>query len=521
MVMIQGESLGQRAGTLPPPHDELVLVDAPKTDDTDDMLMARLRAGDDLAFRALVDRHRPWLVRHCTRLLGHDAHAAEDAAQESLLKLHAAVLRGQPLRVRPWLTVVARNTCVDEQRRRRPDLPGVLPERAVAGHDPFEIDAALSDAWSRLAGRHREVLYLREVLGFSYKEIGAVMGLSMPATETLVFRARAALKREYERSGGKSFGSALLGFQLARLGLDGRRDATVTDSVARTGGLHQPAPTLTPVTDPGLSSLTSRLAHFLSTTLPGCGEQAIAKVLSVAAGVVVAAAAVMPGVSPFVDRPSPADDKAPAAVSAQFASESSLPSDATSPGGAGAANSVTLKTLLGNNVADDWAPQRSRTEAPPAPAVNPPTPGDITVSRPTPLRDAAEALRSEDRPTLRRNDPEPGPLQSILQDRPPRVERPGRPHPLRALLADPVPFLIDPLPIDLGALDQEPTAEIPGEATPAPTEPAPVDPDAGEGLLLPDRESRPTLREQLKDATGPGDDNVAGHDPALLRRRDG
>jgi RNA polymerase sigma factor (sigma-70 family) len=513
MVMIQGESLGQRAGTPPPPHDELVLVDAPNTDDTDNMLMARLRAGDEVAFRALVDRHRPWLVRHCTRLLGHDAHAAEDAAQESLLKLHAAVLRGQPLRVRPWLTVVARNTCVDEQRRRRPDLPGVLPERAVAGHDPFELDAALSDAWSRLTGRHREVLYLREVLGFSYKEIGAVMGLSMPATETLVFRARAALKREYERSGGTSFGSALLGFQLARLGLDGRRDATVTDSVARIT-----------VTDPGFSSLTSRLAHFLSTTLPGCGEQAIAKILSVAAGVVVAAAAVIPGVSPFVDRPSPADVKAPAGLSAQFAGESSLPSDATSPGGAGG-SSVTLRTLLGNNVADDWAPQRSRTEAPPAPAATPTT-GDIAVSRPTPLRDAADALRSDDRPTLRRNDPEPGPLQSILQDRPPRVERPDRPHPLRALLADPVPFLIDPLPIDdspidPGAHDQEPPAEIPGEPTPAPTEPEPVDPAPGESPLLPDRESRPTPRETVKDATDPGDDNVAGHDPDLLRRRDG
>src|SRR5688572_4727220 len=382
MVMIQGESLGQRAGTLPPPHDELVLVDAPNTDDTDNMLMARLRAGDDLAFRALVDRHRPWLVRHCTRLLGHDAHAAEDAAQESLLKLHAAALRGQPLRVRPWLTVVARNTCVDEQRRRRPDLPGELPERAVAGHDPSDLDAALSDAWSRLASRHREVLYLREVLGFSYKEIGAAMGLSMAATETLVFRARGALKREYERSGGTSFGSALLGFQLGRLGLDGRRDATVTDSVARTAA-----------TDPGLSTLTSRLAHFLSTSLPGCGEQAIAKVLSLAAGVVVAAAAVIPGISPFVDRPSPTTGNAPAAVSAQFATESSASSGATSVGGPGS-SSVTLKTLLGNSVAADWAPQRSRPETQPAPTATPLPTGTDAVSRPAPLRDASNTLRT-------------------------------------------------------------------------------------------------------------------------------
>ncbi|MGH9009120.1 MAG: sigma-70 family RNA polymerase sigma factor [Acidimicrobiia bacterium] len=519
--MIQGESLGQRAGTMLPPHDELVLVDAPDTDDTDNMLMARLRAGDEHAFRALVDRHRPWLVRLCTRLLGHDAHAAEDAAQESLLKLHAAAHRGQPLRVRPWLTVVARNTCVDEQRRRRPDLPGELPERAVAGDDPFELDAALSDAWSRLAGRHREVLYLREVLGFSYKEIGAVMGLSMAATETLVFRARAALKREYERSGGTSFGSALLGFQLARLGLDGRRYAAVTDGVARAA-----------VTDPGFSTLTSRLAHFLSTSLPGCGEQAIAKILSVAAGVVVAAAAVIPGISPFADGPSATADPAPAAVSAQFASGgSSTSTGATSAGGAEVSSSaVSLKALLGNAVSGDWAPQRSRTEATPTPTSAPPTGGIDTPSRPTPLRDAATAVRSADRPTLQvRDDSESGPLRSILQDRPRKVERPERPHPLRSLLADPIPLLIDPLPIDElpidpEAVDPQPAAPVPGESTPPPTEPTPVDPSPSESPQVPDRESRPSLRETAgtaKDTVPPGDDNVAGHDPTLLRRRNG
>ncbi len=519
MVMIQGESLGQRAGTLPP-HDELVLVDAPDTDDADSMLMARLRAGDELAFRALVDRHRPWLVRHCTRLLGHDAHAAEDAAQESLLKLHAAALRGQPLRVRPWLTVVARNTCIDEQRRRRPDLPGELPERAVAGHDPFDLDAALSDAWSRLAGRHREVLYLREVLGFSYKEIGAVMGLSMAATETLVFRARAALKREYERSGGTSFGSALLGFQLARLGVDGRRDAAVTEGVARAA-----------VADPGFSTLTSRLAHFLSTSLPGCGEQAIAKVLSLAAGVVVAAAAVIPGISPFADRPSATTDPAPAAVSAQFASGgSTMPMGATSPGNAaGSTSTVSLKTLLGNAVSGDWTPQRSRTEAQPTPIAAPPTTANDTPSRPAHLRDAATAVRSADRPTLRRDDVAPGPLRSILPARPGAVQRPDRPHPLRSLLTDPVPILIDPLPIDElpidpAPIDPRPGAQVPGESTPTPTEQTPVDPTPDERPQVPDRESRPSPREtagSAKDAVNPGDDNVGGHDPALLRRRDG
>ena len=191
----------------------LAQLDAP-----DDDLVARLRAGDDVAFGALVARHRPWLVRLCTRLLGSDAHAAEDAAQESLLKLHSVARRdARPLRVRPWLAVVARNTCFDEQRRRRADLPGELPDRAGPIEDPFQLDPALAEAWSCLSGRHREVLYLREVMGLSYKEIAGVMDLTLPAVETMVFRARAALRREYERSGGALLGCGLPGLHLARL----------------------------------------------------------------------------------------------------------------------------------------------------------------------------------------------------------------------------------------------------------------------------------------------------------------
>ena len=508
MVMIQGESLDQRAGTLPLPHDELVLVDVTDADDIDNMLMARLRAGDELAFRALVDRHRAWLVRLCTRMLGHDAHAAEDAAQETLLKLHAAALRGQPLRMRPWLTVVARNTCIDEQRRRRPDLPGRLPERAVTGDDPFELDAALSDAWSHLAGRHREVLYLREVLGFSYKEIGAVMGLSMAATETLVFRARSALKREYERSGGTSFGSALLGFQLARLGLDRRGDGRVTDSVANAAA-----------GDPGFSNLTSRLAHFL-TSLPGCGEQAIAKVLTLAAGVVMAATAVIPGLNPFAGGSAGAANGGPATVT--LSSDSSSTATAASTGGSAAPSGpVSLKALLGNGVPSNWTPQRSRTETKAAPLAAPATStGTTPASRITPLRDAAGAVRSTDRPRLNpgaRDDSDPGPLRSILPSRPGAVAGSERPTPLRSLLGA-IPTLIDPLPIealpgDVVPAGTQPDAPVPTEEAPAP-DPAPAEPNPDE---------RPSLREtagSAKDGLTPGDDNVAGRD-GLLRRGNG
>jgi len=429
----------------------------------DDALLARMRAGDEVAFRTLVDRHRPWLVRLCTRLLGHDAHAAEDAAQESLLKLHAAARRdGRPLRVRPWLTVVARNTCVDEQRRRRPDLPGELPELATVGDDPFLGDAALAEAWGHLSGRHREVLYLREVLGFSYKEIGAVMGLTMPATETLVFRARAALRREYERSGGSAAGYGLIGLRLARLGLGRRRDVAVSDRLATAAA-----------NEGGLGSFSGRLAQFFSTSLPGCSEQAVAKLLSVAAGVVMAAASVIPGIGPAAATP-------PAAAAV-------TPPPATSVGGSStAAAPATLKALLGTAVPADWAPHRARAGAA-QPAAAPAPAGDQSGARRiSPLRDAAAAARSSDGPTLNRpvrDDGGTGQLRSVLPASPGTVDPPERPaHPLRSLLTDPpppapvdpAPLPVDPLPVDPAPGDPVPAGPVPAIPAPAPDSPPTV-----------------------------------------------
>jgi len=431
----------------------------------DDALLAGLRAGDELAFGALVDRHRPWLVRLCTRLLGYDAHAAEDAAQESLLKLHAAARRSErPLRVRPWLTVVARTTCVDLQRRRRPDLPGELPERAAPGDDTDALDAALAEAWSRLSGRHREALYLREVLGFSYKEIGSVMELSMAATETLVFRARAALRREYERCGGSAAGYGVLGLRLARLGLGRRRaDAGVGDGVA--DGLSRAA-----LNDGGFGGfgnfggLGGRLAQWAS-ALSGCSEQAAAKALSVAAGVVVAAAAVLPGLGPLAEAPLAAAAAAP--LRATAAAPAGGPSVAPA-----AAQTATLKGWLGNAAPADWEPHRTRPAATTLTIAAPASAAGAGPGTLAPVRDAAAAARPVGRPTLRQpaqGDRGSGPLRSVLPTRPASGDGAQPPaHPLRALLADPPAVPVPALPVD------PPAVPVPSPVEAPPVVPGPV-----------------------------------------------
>lgn len=204
----------------------------------DSRLVERVRAGDLAAYEQLVARHRPWLLRRCTGLLGNDAHLAEDVVQNTMVKLlNAARQDDRPLQVAAWLSVVSRNACFDERRRRKADLPGILPEQAVDPEEPVLLDVTLASAWSALPGRHREVLYLRELVGLPYAQIADILGLSLPAVETLLFRARKALRREYARAGGEgvSFGAlgvALRQIDLAALaGSDSMTDALPTTAI--------------------------------------------------------------------------------------------------------------------------------------------------------------------------------------------------------------------------------------------------------------------------------------------------
>ena len=174
------------------------------TEVADDELVELVRRGDAQAFRALVDRHRSWLIARCRRHLGGDAHAAEDVAQECLVALQRTLARSdRPMHVRPWLSVVARNRCIDETRKRRATPTPVIPESPVYDAEVGTEDPHLARAWSALTGRHRAVLELRELGGLSYDEIAVALAVTSGAVETLLFRARTALRREYARAGGK------------------------------------------------------------------------------------------------------------------------------------------------------------------------------------------------------------------------------------------------------------------------------------------------------------------------------
>jgi RNA polymerase sigma-70 factor (ECF subfamily) len=172
---------------------------APPGDDA--ALLARSAAGDAVAFRMLVDRHLSLVVAVARRILGDEAEA-EDVAQDVMLRMwntgDALDVAGHGLR--PWLRRVTTNLAIDRFRaRRRTDVTDEVPELPDAptqerGLVEEDLSARVAAAMQALPERQRLALSLFHFEGRSQSEVAAALGVTDEAVESLLARARRALK---------------------------------------------------------------------------------------------------------------------------------------------------------------------------------------------------------------------------------------------------------------------------------------------------------------------------------------
>jgi RNA polymerase sigma-70 factor (ECF subfamily) len=191
-------------------HEELTSLCDDVDLDRDRALVERCQAGDSSAFGNLYARYYERLLRFCLRRL-NDRHEAEDAAQEAFARAWKALPRfAGDKRFYPWLTVIAANICTDMLRRRSRSTPTDDMELTaqqpvgLVGADTSEdvvlaaVDGELVNrALDRLSTRHRHVLAMREGSGWTYQQIADHEGVEIGTIETLLWRARQALKREF------------------------------------------------------------------------------------------------------------------------------------------------------------------------------------------------------------------------------------------------------------------------------------------------------------------------------------
>jgi RNA polymerase sigma factor (sigma-70 family) len=148
----------------------------------------------------LFERHGRMVLGICRAML-RDAHEAEDATQQTFLSVHRAVLAGTTTRdAGAWVAAIARNECrariVTRMRTPVPqgdDVLAALPD----GSDDLERRRQAEElvtALGALPDRQREAVVLRYLHGLRYGEVATALGLSRPATEALLFRARRAMR---------------------------------------------------------------------------------------------------------------------------------------------------------------------------------------------------------------------------------------------------------------------------------------------------------------------------------------
>ena len=165
------------------------------------MAPARLPRIDEL-----YAQHRERALRIARRVLG-DPHEAEDVVQDVFVRLWA-----QPDRFdgrsawTTWLHSVTVNGSINSLRaRKRRDMPAPPPD---APPDPEELAVCrqMRDLFTRaleeVGGRHREVVWMREVRGMSYPDIAARLGIPVGTVKSALHRGRSRAWEVMLRLGG-------------------------------------------------------------------------------------------------------------------------------------------------------------------------------------------------------------------------------------------------------------------------------------------------------------------------------
>ncbi len=161
------------------------------------------RPDADTAFERLYERHVRDVYRYAIAMLG-EAADAEDVTQTTFLNAYRAFQSGtRPEKPQSWLMTIAHNVCRQRfrQAQRRPHE--VAYDDGIGERDgpPEPTGPSAEDlrrALSQLPPNQRAAIVMRELEGGSYAEIAKVLGISVSALETLLFRARRALREQLD-----------------------------------------------------------------------------------------------------------------------------------------------------------------------------------------------------------------------------------------------------------------------------------------------------------------------------------
>lgn len=169
--------------------------------DPDADLIFGLKAGDERALAGLMDRHMSAIHKQAFYMLG-DQMSAEDVTQTVFLKTWERAKDWEPgqAKLLTWMRRVTRNACLDMLKKKKPIYTDIVPDMEDDAHSPFESlsqnqqSERVGAALGALAENQRAALTLSYYQGVSQREGAEVMNISESAYESLLVRARKALR---------------------------------------------------------------------------------------------------------------------------------------------------------------------------------------------------------------------------------------------------------------------------------------------------------------------------------------
>lgn len=176
---------------------------SPGRDARDKELFARYVAGDQSAFEQLYTLYERPLILYCQHML-RTQQEAQDAFQETWLRVIRVRGRGEVVEhFCAMVFTIARNVSLNRLNEQKQatmemsinanDSEADLPATSVKEYN--ELEDLVNRALRRLPVSQREAFVLHAMLGYSFKEIAVMQGVSMTGAKTRAFRARSYVRK--------------------------------------------------------------------------------------------------------------------------------------------------------------------------------------------------------------------------------------------------------------------------------------------------------------------------------------
>lgn len=170
--------------------------------------------GSISAFETLVIEHKDNLIYFISRYTGGDIYIAEDIAQDVFAYVYINKEKyNENYSFKTFIYTLGKNKAIDYVRKQSKQQlmtfdkdNEYLFEEIESLEDKIiknEDNRLLLDSLKKLKPEYEKVIYLVALEELSYKEIGKVLGKTLPQTKVLIYRARKALRLIMEEGVGK------------------------------------------------------------------------------------------------------------------------------------------------------------------------------------------------------------------------------------------------------------------------------------------------------------------------------